>query len=59
MLGLRTPSVGPIEFPVRRTAGAVLDGIGAVLGHQPGTERAALVRIARLDGARSAPDATV
>jgi uncharacterized protein (DUF2236 family) len=48
MLGLRTPAVGPVEFPVRRTAGLVLDGIGAVLGQQTGTERAALTRIARL-----------
>ena len=48
MLGLRTPGLGPVEFPVRKTAGVVLDGIGAVLGHQPGTERAALTRIARL-----------
>jgi uncharacterized protein (DUF2236 family) len=59
MLRLRTPAVGPVEFPVQRTAGLVLDGIGAVLGHQPGTERAALVRIARLDSAHRAPDATV
>jgi uncharacterized protein (DUF2236 family) len=49
MLGLRTPAVGPVTFPVQRTARLVLDGIGAVLGHQPGTERAALVRIARLE----------
>jgi len=48
MLRLRTPAIGPVELPVRRTAGLVLDGIGAVLGNQPGTERAALARIERL-----------
>jgi hypothetical protein len=57
MLGLRTPAVGPVEFPVRRTAGVVLDGIGAVLGHQTGTERAALVRIARLRREQDEADA--
>jgi hypothetical protein len=49
MLGLRAPMIGPVELPVSRTAGLVLDGIGGVLGNQTGTERAALVRIARLE----------
>jgi len=58
LLRLRTPAVGPVELPVRRVAGVVLDGIGAVLGTTPGTERAALVRIARLEGSAPRQDAT-
>jgi uncharacterized protein (DUF2236 family) len=49
MLGFRERRVGPVELPVARTAGVVLDGIGGVLGGRAGTERAALARIARLD----------
>uniref|UniRef100_A0A942Y9V3 DUF2236 domain-containing protein n=1 Tax=Neobacillus citreus TaxID=2833578 RepID=A0A942Y9V3_9BACI len=49
MLRLRTPTIGPVGLPVQRTAGVVLAGIGSVLGHQTGTERAALTRIARLE----------
>jgi len=57
MLRLRTPRVGPVTFPVRRTAGLVLGGVGAVLGEQTGTERAALVRIARLAREQAGPAA--
>ena len=56
MLGLRSPGVGPVEFPVARTTGLVLDGIGAVLGNQTGTERAALTRIARLEREAGSPE---
>ncbi|WP_349814843.1 hypothetical protein [Curtobacterium sp. MCJR17_043] len=49
LLGIRTPAIGPIELPVDRATGVVLDGIGSVLGTQSGTERAALARIARLE----------
>ncbi|ROP74279.1 oxygenase MpaB family protein [Curtobacterium sp. PhB115] len=49
MLGLRAPAIGPIELPVGRATGLVLDGIGSVLGNQTGSERAARVRIARLE----------
>ncbi len=48
MLGIRGRTVGPVELPVARTTGLVLDGLGSVLGDQTGSERAALVRIARL-----------
>ncbi|TCU50958.1 uncharacterized protein (DUF2236 family) [Curtobacterium sp. PhB42] len=54
MLGLRAPAIGPVELPVGRATGLVLDGIGGVLGNQTGTERAALVRIARLERERGA-----
>jgi uncharacterized protein (DUF2236 family) len=57
MLGLRAPAVGPVELPVGRATGLVLDGIGAVLGNQTGSERAALVRIARLERAAADPAA--
>ena len=55
MLGLRAPVVGPVELPVSRATGLVLDGIGGVLGNQTGTERAALLRIARLEREAGAP----
>jgi uncharacterized protein (DUF2236 family) len=48
MLGLRTPSVGPVSAPAVASTRLVLDGIGRVLGGRAGTERAALVRIERL-----------
>ena len=48
LLGLRAPIVGPVELPVVRTTKLVLDGIGAVLDDQTGSERAARRRIARL-----------
>jgi uncharacterized protein (DUF2236 family) len=54
MLGLRVPAIGPVELPVRRAAGLVLDGIGGVLGQRAGTERAALARIERLRAERAA-----
>ncbi|KQS08787.1 hypothetical protein ASG04_07535 [Curtobacterium sp. Leaf183] len=57
MLGLRAPGIGPVELPVGRATGLVLDGIGAVLGNQTGTERAALARIARLEREGAAPAA--
>jgi hypothetical protein len=46
MLGHRVPAVG--ERATIHATGGVLDGIGAVLGKRPGTERAALRRIDRL-----------
>ncbi|MBT1586102.1 oxygenase MpaB family protein [Curtobacterium flaccumfaciens] len=51
LLGLRAPIVGPVELPVVRTTKFVLDGIGAVLDDQTGSERAARRRIARLQRA--------
>ncbi|MGU3410909.1 oxygenase MpaB family protein [Microbacterium sp. M1A1_1b] len=57
MLGLRAPAIGPVELPVGRATGLVLDGIGSVLGNQTGTERAALARIARLEREGAAPAA--
>nr|WP_181420185.1 oxygenase MpaB family protein [Curtobacterium sp. MCPF17_003] len=51
LLGLRAPVVGPVELPVVRTTKLVLDGIGAVLDDQTGSERAARRRIARLQRA--------
>ncbi|MFZ7088236.1 oxygenase MpaB family protein [Curtobacterium sp. RRHDQ10] len=48
LLGLRTPSIGPLQAPAITSTKLVLDGIGRVLGGRPGTERAALVRIERL-----------
>lgn len=57
MLGLHAPGIGPVELPVGRATGLVLDGIGAVLGNQTGTERAALARIARLEREGAAPAA--
>ena len=49
LLGIRAPMLGPIELPVDRATGLVLDGITGVLGSQSGSERAALRRIARLE----------
>jgi uncharacterized protein (DUF2236 family) len=56
MLGLRVPRIGPIDLPVQRSTGLVLDGIGRVLGQRAGTEAAALTRLANLAEARSEPD---
>jgi len=49
LLGIRAPMLGPIELPVDRATGLVLDGITGVLGSQSGSERAALRRIERLE----------
>jgi len=57
MLGLRQAAIGPVELPVGRATGMVLDGIGGVLGNQSGTERAALRRIARLEREAAEPAA--
>lgn len=54
MLGLKLPSLGPVELPTRRTAGLVIDGVTGVLGGRPDTETAARRRIARL-AAEAAP----
>ncbi|WP_367651664.1 oxygenase MpaB family protein [Curtobacterium sp. MCPF17_052] len=55
LLGIRAPMIGPIELPVDRATGLVLDGITGVLGNQTGSERAAMRRIERLE--REAADA--
>ena len=57
LLGIRAPMLGPIELPVDRATGLVLDGITGVLGSQSGSERAALRRIERLE--REAAEARV
>ncbi|MDN3479088.1 oxygenase MpaB family protein [Curtobacterium sp. APC 4022] len=49
LLGIRAPMLGPIELPVDRATGLVLDGITGVLGSQSGSERAALRRLERLE----------
>ncbi|MBF4576651.1 oxygenase MpaB family protein [Frondihabitans sp. VKM Ac-2883] len=48
LLGLRAPHVGPLDLPTRAPAGAMLAGIGALLGPEPVAAKHARLRRARL-----------
>lgn len=48
LLGLRLPHVGPVALPTRPATGAMLAGIGALLGAEPAAAKAARARRARL-----------
>lgn len=48
LLGLRLPHVGPLALPTRPATGAMLAGIGALLGPEPVAARYARARRARL-----------
>lgn len=55
MLGLKLPRLGPVPLPVASATRLVLRGAGTLLGPQTAGERAARVRLARLQSAGSEP----